>query len=266
MANQKSRTGFTLIELLVVIAIISLLVSILLPSLNRAKYLARQVYCLSNIRSQYMAQMLYAEENDGRFPTHSDAAPMYVRNHNYPARSTVFEYMKVTEDYIPNTHIMLCPLLEHFGEAFADTEWYYDWGGGYGGWDSYKPDEGQTPRYISSGYSWFANYQSNLEYLTFDFVSPEGYSVDEPPWPTKLSECSTETAFISHRISLTLGSRCWDLSHGGSGGGDGSTVILDEFSSSQDSPVGYGDGHGEIHNRSQIQARAVSQYDMYFHY
>ena len=60
--------GFTLIELLVVIAIISLLVSILLPSLQKAKELARSTLCLSNVRSIGLAMTLFLEENDQTFP------------------------------------------------------------------------------------------------------------------------------------------------------------------------------------------------------
>ena len=61
---EKSR-GFTLIELLVVIAIISLLVSILLPSLNRAKELARKVVCSANLHAIYYAWNMYRHEADG---------------------------------------------------------------------------------------------------------------------------------------------------------------------------------------------------------
>ena len=60
---MRTRRAFTLIELLVVIAIISLLVSILLPSLNRAKDLARTVACTSNCRILGMAFVFYMEEN-----------------------------------------------------------------------------------------------------------------------------------------------------------------------------------------------------------
>ncbi len=59
------RRGFTLIELLVVIAIISLLVSILIPSLAKAKDLARETTCLTRISGQIKAVHMYASENDG---------------------------------------------------------------------------------------------------------------------------------------------------------------------------------------------------------
>lgn len=65
---MKTKRGFTLIELLVVIAIISLLVSILLPSLNRAKELGRDVVCRSNLRNLGMTVQLYATDYDGFGP------------------------------------------------------------------------------------------------------------------------------------------------------------------------------------------------------
>lgn len=62
---MRNRRGFTLIELLVVIAIISLLVSILLPSLSRAKELAKNVVCTMQVRNLHMPWAMYTEDNDG---------------------------------------------------------------------------------------------------------------------------------------------------------------------------------------------------------
>lgn len=64
------KRGFTLIELLVVIAIIALLVSILLPSLNRAKALARRAVCASNQRSLGTTFQMYAADFDGWLPAY----------------------------------------------------------------------------------------------------------------------------------------------------------------------------------------------------
>jgi prepilin-type N-terminal cleavage/methylation domain-containing protein len=66
-SDRRFPRAFTLIELLVVIAIISLLVSILLPSLNNARELAKQTVCAVNIRTIMVAFACYANENDGRF-------------------------------------------------------------------------------------------------------------------------------------------------------------------------------------------------------
>ncbi len=64
--------GFTLIELLVVIAIIALLVTILMPSLDRARELARQAICAGNSHSLGTAHYLYSEEANSQLAGRKD--------------------------------------------------------------------------------------------------------------------------------------------------------------------------------------------------
>jgi prepilin-type N-terminal cleavage/methylation domain-containing protein len=84
--------AFTLIELLVVIAIISLLASLLLPTLGRAKRSARSAACVSNLHQIGLALDMYVQENHDLLPS---CAQLPSVNTNLPAISTsLFSYLK----------------------------------------------------------------------------------------------------------------------------------------------------------------------------
>ena len=70
MRNRRTQ-AFTLIELLVVISIIALLISILLPALQRAKRQARVLQCMSNLKSIGIGMAGYVASYDGRYPNPS---------------------------------------------------------------------------------------------------------------------------------------------------------------------------------------------------
>ncbi|MBN1554068.1 MAG: prepilin-type N-terminal cleavage/methylation domain-containing protein [Phycisphaerae bacterium] len=111
-SGQRGKSAFTLIELLVVIAIISLLVSILLPSLTKAKLLTQQAACMANLHNIGIV------------------AGMYQQDYEY-----VPIIMSWAMDYIDNTNIFLCPVDPHEGlkpPAEGDSRMAYpfseDWG------------------------------------------------------------------------------------------------------------------------------------------
>lgn len=67
-AYKNNYRAFTLVELLVVISILALLISILIPSLAKAKERARRVVCMSNIRQCTIACNLYAADFNSWLP------------------------------------------------------------------------------------------------------------------------------------------------------------------------------------------------------
>lgn len=68
VASRRKRAAFTLIELLVVVAIIAMLISILLPSLSRARDQARATLCAARISQLCKAMFPYGDDFNGALP------------------------------------------------------------------------------------------------------------------------------------------------------------------------------------------------------
>ena len=61
---MHKRKGFTLIELLVVIAIIALLLSILMPTLQKVKKQARSVACQASLHQWTLIWSMFSTDRD----------------------------------------------------------------------------------------------------------------------------------------------------------------------------------------------------------
>lgn len=246
------RTGFTLIELLVVIAIIAILAGMLLPTLGRAKYTGMRTACVNNIRQQYISQILYADDSNGKFAPHADASPDYHRTGGVAA--SIVNLMKGT--YVPNTQIFICPITRmSFGKTwlnyvsmsnFADKTTK-----DYGGWD--------TPAaYVYTPYMWLANYTATpaMKFLAADGKVSSNPDENEPSWPVNTSECSSQRAFVTHRISDTPGGARWDVGHLGKMAVAQSAPLL-SWSATPDQPIGQADGSVVVRKKTLIKPRAM---------
>jgi prepilin-type N-terminal cleavage/methylation domain-containing protein len=138
--DMNKQKGFTLIELLVVIAIIALLMSILMPALNRVKEQARRSTCLSRMKQQGLALELYANENNTKLPLTNTIGgwmqDISVKTTNFILSSGMTREMF----YCPSNHTHQ-KYNDYFWELTNDS------------WDAGLQRFTDESRYIVSGYS-----------------------------------------------------------------------------------------------------------------
>jgi len=108
--HRVGAGGFTLIELLVVIAIIAILAAILFPVFSRAREMARQTSCKSNLRQFMLGIAQYTQDYDEKMPlairTRDSVGPKMV---GLGGATEEFGVKTLIMPYVKSEQIFQCP-------------------------------------------------------------------------------------------------------------------------------------------------------------
>lgn len=143
--HNRSR-GFTLIELLVVIAIIAILAAILFPVFASAKESSKRTSCMANLRQVGTAARMYADDQNGFYPT--------ARLYHWPFGDWSLSSARPGNDgcglrgvapYMRNKRAFFCPSNKFFGkdgyDAFFNVKSGENLYAGYSYWGNYLKQE-----------------------------------------------------------------------------------------------------------------------------
>lgn len=126
-SKTARRRAFSLIELLVVISVVALLLSILLPSLRKARDTAVRISCASNLRQIGLGMNMYLDDNDNIYPCTDDPVfedPAYWLWMGRGWRGWVIPYLGGTLD-VDNPSVLLCPEDRTDPSLYESTSYAY---------------------------------------------------------------------------------------------------------------------------------------------
>jgi len=168
---MKTKKGFTLIELLVVISIIALLLSILMPSLQKVKEQAKTIVCASQLRQQGIGFVSYSTDHfkypkpilPGWWPFgglgwNDASVPLADTDTRWQPSGLAALFIA---DYLKDPEFFFCPAASKKWTAPGRPLVYeIEWKGYYDTWGPNGADVYAWFTHVYSGYPYWVGYKS----------------------------------------------------------------------------------------------------------
>jgi len=191
------RQAFTLVELLVVVAIIALLISILLPSLAKARRNSKEIVCGADLRSLVQITVTYAHSNNGKFMDMArDMNTGQTHNQPYWAMGYWREYL--AEDYNVQRSMYYSPDNQSWN---ADDHYY---------WTNKKP----TAKHMVMGRYYFGSTSAvNIQSFANNLLTVSASQKKPPIFPTTMNHKKVVWDYLwtdfARQWPSNLGSKDW---------------------------------------------------------